>query len=454
MPGVGLLVLLRGALPRRGQLRSVLGNVGVALLCQLIRAATAHAGSGERDEAFAFQLLQHRVDRAGAQPPHSVAALAALLDDLVAAHRPFSQGQQDAGAHVAAPGAHAAAAPGTMEPEGAPRAAEGRAAVRRSRAGGNRRRETAVAGEVPTVVVASATTGAAAPGTMEPEGAPRAAEGRAAVRRPRAGGNRRRETAVVGEVPSVVVASVTTCAAAHSPAEETARPDRAPPRRYRHSDHRPLLSEHIRQSFDYRHLNDISDIDRWQCLGGKSSLAVAGVRDAHRAAGPGGARPAAGETAAAGSPRASSSCPASRPTRSRPPPPGPRRRRRRRRPWRRRSAAPPEATPAPEPCPPAARAAPPPRSPAAAPAHPGALPAPHGPPPTARPRQRCAAPACPRSPSRPRTTRTSPRTAPRQPATPPAKTRPPPRSPQPRALPSRPPPAPPQRRTPHAPRRR
>src|SRR5690606_2153130 len=199
MPGVGLLVLLRGALPRRGQLRSVLGNVGVALLCQLIRAATAHAGSGERDEAFAFQLLQHRVDRAGAQPPHSVAALAALLDDLVAAHRPFSQEQQDAGAHVAAPGAHAAAAPGTMEPEGARRAAEGRAAGRR----------------------------------------------------PRAGGNRRRETAVVGEVPSVVVASVTTCAAARSPAEETARPDRAPPRRYRHSDHRPLLSEHIRQSFDY-----------------------------------------------------------------------------------------------------------------------------------------------------------------------------------------------------------
>src|SRR5580704_8446059 len=97
------------------QLVRVRGRIRAALVGQLVGAPAALA-SLSPDQALILELLQRRVDRAGAWPPDSPAALADLLDDLVAGHGLLAEQCQRCGPHVTAPGsrtAHAAlAAPG------------------------------------------------------------------------------------------------------------------------------------------------------------------------------------------------------------------------------------------------------------------------------------------------------------------------------------------------------
>src|SRR4051794_37169149 len=92
-------------------------DVGSTLVGERSRLATVDAFDG--DQAFVLELGQHRVDRAGARRPGAVAALADLLNELVAVQWFFAQEQQDGGAHVAtATGTTAAARPsepGTTE---------------------------------------------------------------------------------------------------------------------------------------------------------------------------------------------------------------------------------------------------------------------------------------------------------------------------------------------------
>ena len=90
--------------PRRAQLGLVGLGVVLALVGQHVAApAAALAGLGP-DQALVLQLLERRVDRAGAGPPDSPAALADLLDDLVAVHRLLGQQGQRRRANVTAPG--------------------------------------------------------------------------------------------------------------------------------------------------------------------------------------------------------------------------------------------------------------------------------------------------------------------------------------------------------------
>src|SRR6185437_15861486 len=92
------------------------------------------AGLGP-DQALVLQLLERRVDRAGAGPPDSPAALADLLDDLIAVQRALGQQGQRRRADVAAPGprpahprlarprAHAVESGRSRHPAGKPAAA-------------------------------------------------------------------------------------------------------------------------------------------------------------------------------------------------------------------------------------------------------------------------------------------------------------------------------------------
>src|SRR4051794_2144521 len=69
-----------------------------------------------RDQTLVVQQLDGRVDRAGAGAPRLAAALANLLDHLVAMHRPVKQEQQGCGAHIA-PAASRASAHRRIRPE-------------------------------------------------------------------------------------------------------------------------------------------------------------------------------------------------------------------------------------------------------------------------------------------------------------------------------------------------
>ncbi len=62
------------------------------------------------DQALVLELLEGRVDRAGARLPDALGAALDLLDELVAVLRLLLEQQQQGGADVAAPGAGAASA--------------------------------------------------------------------------------------------------------------------------------------------------------------------------------------------------------------------------------------------------------------------------------------------------------------------------------------------------------
>src|SRR5215471_9991908 len=89
--------------PRGADLVGVSVDVVAALGGELVAPPAALVGL-RHDQPLVLQLLQRRVDRSGAGPPHAVAPLADLLDDLVAVHRPVGQQGQRRGAHVAALG--------------------------------------------------------------------------------------------------------------------------------------------------------------------------------------------------------------------------------------------------------------------------------------------------------------------------------------------------------------
>ena len=98
--------------PGSVQLVRVRGRVRPALVGQLVGAPAALA-SLSPDQALILELLERRVDRAGAWPPDSPAALADLLDDLVAVHGLLGEQRERCRPDIAAPGprpAHAALA--------------------------------------------------------------------------------------------------------------------------------------------------------------------------------------------------------------------------------------------------------------------------------------------------------------------------------------------------------
>ena len=91
-----------GTSPRGAQLPGVGGRVLAAGVGEHVAAAARLARFG-LDEALVPQLLERRVDRAGARPPESAAALADLADDLVAVHRLLSQERERRGPDITAP---------------------------------------------------------------------------------------------------------------------------------------------------------------------------------------------------------------------------------------------------------------------------------------------------------------------------------------------------------------
>src|SRR5215218_163594 len=92
--------------PRGAQLVAVRLHVGAALVGQLERL-TALAGR-DADEPLVLELLQRRVDGAGARPPDAVGALFDLLHQLVAVARLLVEQHEQRRADVAAAGARAA----------------------------------------------------------------------------------------------------------------------------------------------------------------------------------------------------------------------------------------------------------------------------------------------------------------------------------------------------------
>ena len=67
-------------------------------------------GLGRADETLVLELLEGRVDRAGARLPDALGATLDLLDELVAVLRLVLQEQEQGRADVAAPGTAAASA--------------------------------------------------------------------------------------------------------------------------------------------------------------------------------------------------------------------------------------------------------------------------------------------------------------------------------------------------------
>src|SRR5215470_1561375 len=101
--------------PRGADLVRVSLDVVAALAGELVAPPAALVGLGH-DQPLVLQLLQRRVDGSRAGPPHAVAPLADLLDDLVAVHRPLGQQGQRRGTHVAALGPGSAPHPRLAHP--------------------------------------------------------------------------------------------------------------------------------------------------------------------------------------------------------------------------------------------------------------------------------------------------------------------------------------------------
>ena len=92
----------RDHVPGRADLVRVGRDVRLALRGQRVPAAPALGGLG-LDQSLVLELLEGGIDRPGAGPPHSAAALADLLDDLVAVPGLLGQQRERGRADVAAP---------------------------------------------------------------------------------------------------------------------------------------------------------------------------------------------------------------------------------------------------------------------------------------------------------------------------------------------------------------
>ena len=124
-----VLALAGDGAPRR----RARGCLLAARVRQLVDAL-AGLGRGLADEFLVLELLQRRVDRARARPPHAAGPLGELLDDLVAVHGLLGEQREDRGADVAASCAAAeriARAAVTMAPPALPGAAHDRVCGRR-----------------------------------------------------------------------------------------------------------------------------------------------------------------------------------------------------------------------------------------------------------------------------------------------------------------------------------
>src|SRR5262245_41434762 len=115
-------LVLPQRLPRGACLLGFLLDVPAAVVGEAERAPAA--GLLGLDQALVGELLQGRVDRAGAGPPGAAAALLDLGHDLVPVARAFAQQRQDRGAHVAAAGLRPACLAGRARPPAAPVPAE------------------------------------------------------------------------------------------------------------------------------------------------------------------------------------------------------------------------------------------------------------------------------------------------------------------------------------------
>src|SRR6478735_7948729 len=107
--GAGRLLLgrlLEGP-PGGGHLLGVLLDVGATRVGEAQQSPALDVAA--LDEAFVLELLDGRVDRAGARLPRTVRALGDLLDELVAVHLVAREDVEDGGADVAASGAGSAA---------------------------------------------------------------------------------------------------------------------------------------------------------------------------------------------------------------------------------------------------------------------------------------------------------------------------------------------------------
>src|SRR5215469_903643 len=96
--------------PGSTELVGVLGHVRAAVLGEPECAPSA-GGVLRRDQALVLELCQRRIYRPWARLPEAAAALADLLDDLVAVHRLFGKESERRRAHVAALGSAAAPPP-------------------------------------------------------------------------------------------------------------------------------------------------------------------------------------------------------------------------------------------------------------------------------------------------------------------------------------------------------
>src|SRR5262249_25993319 len=96
-----------------GKCAAALLDVCPTLVGQLVDAFAVRLRRAH--ELLVGELLQRRVDAAGARCPRALAALADLADDLVAVHRLLGEQRKDRGADVAAAGLVAAAEMARLE---------------------------------------------------------------------------------------------------------------------------------------------------------------------------------------------------------------------------------------------------------------------------------------------------------------------------------------------------
>src|SRR3546814_152129 len=96
------LVGLAERLPCRCELVGVRVDVRLPGIGEVQQAASL--GVAALDQALVLELLDRRVDRAGARLPRPLAALGDLLDHLISVHRLLGEDGEDRGAYVATPG--------------------------------------------------------------------------------------------------------------------------------------------------------------------------------------------------------------------------------------------------------------------------------------------------------------------------------------------------------------
>src|SRR3546814_240107 len=107
------LVGLAERLPCRCELVGVRVDVRLPGIGEVQQAASL--GVAALDQALVLELLDRRVDRAGARLPRPLAALGDLLDHLISVHRLLGEDGEDRGAYVATPGLGSAPGPAATD---------------------------------------------------------------------------------------------------------------------------------------------------------------------------------------------------------------------------------------------------------------------------------------------------------------------------------------------------